>query len=134
MYQAEAKLGSLFNLASGLSIFVALLGLLGLSSFVTSRRTKEIGIRKVLGAPMGLVATMLYREFAVLILLAFVVAAPVATWLMNLWLANFAYHTQLNWGIYLAAGLLSLGVAMLTSTWHIIKTATSNPVEAIKYE
>ena len=134
MYQAEAKLGSLFNLASGLSIFVALLGLLGLSSFVTARRTKEIGIRKVLGAPMGKVATLLYGEFLWLVLIAFIIGAPLSTWLMNLWLANFAFHTRISWDIYLAAGVLSLAVAFLTSTWHVIRAATANPVEAIKYE
>lgn len=134
MYTAENKLGTIFTLAAVLSIFIALLGLLGLASFVVRRRTKEVGIRKVLGAPVSNLVFLLNREFIVLVTIAFALAAPLAWYLTNLWLSNFAFHTTVGWLIYAEAALISLAVAMITTSFHVIKAANANPVNAIKYE
>jgi putative ABC transport system permease protein len=135
MYQAEKKIGVIFRLATVLTIFIALLGLLGLSSFIAERRTKEIGIRKVLGATLGNVMKLLYKEFILLILIAFVIAVPVAWWRLDIWLNDsFIYHTSLNWISFLIAGLMAFIVGMLTISFYIIRAATSNPVDAVKWE
>ncbi len=134
MYEGEQKLTAGFGVASSLSIFIALLGLLGLSSFIAERRTKEIGIRKVLGASSLNLMQMLYREFVILVAIAFVIAAPLATWGLDKWLQEYAFHTAISWGIYVLAAILSLGIAILTTTYHTVKTVRTNPVMAIKYE
>lgn len=134
MYQGEEKLIAGFGVASALSIFIALLGLLGLSSFLSERRTREIGIRKVLGASFSGLMGMLYKEIVLLVFIAFVIAAPVATWALDKWLEQYAYHTAISWGIYVLSAVLSLSIAIFTSTYHTLKTVKTNPVEAIKYE
>ncbi|PKP22161.1 MAG: hypothetical protein CVU06_09675 [Bacteroidetes bacterium HGW-Bacteroidetes-22] len=134
MYTAEIKLGTIFTVASALSIFIALLGLLGLASFIIRRRTKEIGIRKVLGAPVTSLFFLLNKEFVILVAIAFVLAAPVAWYLTGIWLSNFAFHTTVGWLIYVEAALVSLAVALVTTSFHILKATNSNPVDAIKYE
>ncbi|MDO9510243.1 MAG: FtsX-like permease family protein [Bacteroidales bacterium] len=134
MYSAEKKTASIFRISGILSIFIALLGLLGLSSFVTERRSREIGIRKIMGAPNNIIMRMLYREFTVLVAIAFLIAAPAGTWLLQQWLANFAFHIPISWDIYLLSGMLALSIALLTTSWHTWKAAVSIPAEAIKYE
>jgi putative ABC transport system permease protein len=134
MYKTEKNLGILFSIATGLTIFIALLGLLGLSSFIAEQRTKEIGIRKVLGASTANIMGLLYRDFAILIAIAFVIAIPVAWFFLNNWLQNFAFHVTIGFTAFIIAGLLSLGVGMLSVSFHIVKAAWSNPVNAIKYE
>ncbi len=133
-YQSESKLGTVFATFSALSIFIALLGLLGLSSFTAMQRSKEIGIRKVLGSSVEAILKMLYRESVILVLIACAVAIPVAHYFLNDWLGNFAYHTEITWITYLLSGLASLSVAILSVSFHAIKAATSNPVNSIKYE
>jgi putative ABC transport system permease protein len=134
-YEGEKKIGEIFNLATIITIFIALLGLLGLSSFVTEQRTKEIGIRKILGASVGSILNLLYREFILLILIAFVLAVPVAWWRLDIWLNDsFIYHTSLNWIYFLLAGLMAFVVGMLTISFYIIRAATGNPVDAVKWE
>jgi putative ABC transport system permease protein len=134
-YEGEQKIGVIFNLATIITIFIALLGLLGLSSFVTEQRTKEIGIRKILGASVGSILNLLYREFVLLILIAFVIAVPVAWWRLDIWLNDsFIYHTSLNWIYFLLAGLMAFTVGMITISFYIIRAATGNPVDAVKYE
>ncbi len=135
MYQAEKKIGVIFRLATVLTIFIALLGLLGLSSFIAERRTKEIGIRKVLGATLGNVMKLLYKEFILLILIAFVIAVPVAWWRLDIWLNDsFVYHDMIRWTSFLLAGIMALIIGLVTISFHIIRAASSNPVDAIKYE
>ncbi len=134
MYTAEKNLGIIFSIATILTIFIALLGLLGLSSFIAEQRTKEIGIRKILGATMTNIVNLLVREFALLIAIAFVLAIPVAWYVLSLWLENFAFHIQIGIWAFILGGLLSLVVGMLSISFHILKVATSNPVDAIKYE
>lgn len=134
-YQSEEKIGHIFRLASSLTIFIALLGLLGLSSFVAEQRTREIGIRKVLGASVFSLFRMLYSEFAILILLAFVLAVPFAWWRLVVWLeSSFVYHTQLNPATFLFAGLIAACAGFLAISFHLIKVVEANPIKTIKYE
>ncbi|HPI87098.1 MAG TPA: FtsX-like permease family protein, partial [Bacteroidales bacterium] len=134
-YGGEKKTGIIFNIATIITIFIALLGLLGLSSFVTEQRTKEIGIRKILGATVPGILNLLYREFVILILIAFVLAVPVAWWRLDIWLNDsFIYHTSLNWTYFLLAGGLAFAVGIMTISFYIIRAANSNPVDAVKWE
>jgi len=134
MYTAEKNLGVIFSIATILTIFIALLGLLGLSSFIAEQRTKEIGIRKVLGASMPNIVNLLFRNFALLIIIAFVLAIPVAWYVLHLWLQNFAFHIQIGAFAFILGGVMALAVGMLSISFHILKAASSNPVDAIKYE
>jgi len=135
MYEAEEKLMTIFTIATLLTIFIALLGLLGLSSFVAERKTKEIGIRKVVGANMKDILLLLYKEFLVLIGIAFVIAIPLAWWQLTEWLEkSFIYHTAVSWQAFFWAGLFSLLIGVITISFHSIRAALSNPVDAIKYE
>jgi putative ABC transport system permease protein len=135
MYQAEHKLGIIFRISAFITIFISLLGLLGLSSFIAEQRTKEIGIRKVHGATMGNITELLLREFIVLILIAFIIAVPLAWWRLSIWIdQSFIYHDQIRWFTFAIAGLLALGIGTLTISFYIIRAATANPADAIKYE
>jgi len=133
-YQAEAKLNKIFTVFSVISIFIALLGLLGLASFTAERRTKEIGIRKVLGSSLMEIANMFYKEFTLLIVIAFIIGTPIAFYALGLWLQQFAYHVNQTWFIFFLSGMLAWIVAMATISFHSIKAASENPVTAIKYE
>ena len=117
-----------------LSIFIAVLGLFGLSLFVLDQRTKEIGVRRVNGAKISEVMVMLNKDFVKWITIAFVIATPIAWYAMNRWLENFAYKTELSWWIFALAGLMALAIALLTVSWQSWKAATRNPVEALRYE
>jgi putative ABC transport system permease protein len=110
------------------------MGLLSLAIFNTKQRIKEIGIRKVNGATIKEVMTLLNRDFVKWVVIAFVVATPVAWYAMHKWLENFAYKTELSWWIFALAGMLALGIALLTVSWQSWKAATRNPVEALRYE
>ena len=134
MYVSEKKLGIIFRIATMLTIFIALLGLLGLSSFIAEQRTKEIGIRKVMGASMANIINLLCREFALLVSIAFILAVPVSWYIMHRWLENFVYHINIGVLAFILGGLLAVIVGMLTISFHIMKAASSNPVDAIKYE
>jgi putative ABC transport system permease protein len=134
-YEAEQKLGLIFTIATLLTIFIALLGLLGLSSFVAEQKTKEIGIRKVVGATAGNILGLLYKEFVFLIIIAFIIAIPIALWQLNNWLeTSFVYHTDITAVSVLLAGLIALTISMLTISFHTLKAVRGNPVDAIKYE
>jgi len=135
MYQAEVKIDVIFFITTIIAIFLALLGLLGLSSYIAQQKTKEIGIRKIHGATLGNILLILYREFARLILIAFVIAVPVAWWRLNLWLeSSFVYHRPLTWDVFIYAGLSAFLIGMITISYFIVKAASRNPVETIKYE
>jgi putative ABC transport system permease protein len=110
------------------------LGLLGLVSFTLSRKRKEICIRKVNGAMVSEVLAMLTRDFIKWVVIAFTVATPVAWYIMHKWLESFAYKTALSWWVFALAGLLALGITLLTVTWQSWRAATRNPVEALRYE
>jgi putative ABC transport system permease protein len=134
LYEAEQKQGQLFSLFSGLAIFIACIGLFGLATFSAERRIKEIGIRKVLGATVPQLVKLMSRDFTLLVLIAFVLAAPLAYFLMEQWLASFAYRIAIPWWIFAAAGGFSLAIAWLTISYQSFKAATSNPTESIRSE
>lgn len=134
LYQAEERTSDLANLFAIIALMISTLGLFGLAAFMAEQRTKEIGIRKVLGASMGNILYLLNKELGQLILLAFVIATPTAWWLMNNWLDKFAYHMNIGWQVVAVAGFILALVALLTVSFHSIRTALSNPVDALKYE
>ena len=134
MYQSELQFRRTFSLFAGCAIVICCLGILAMSLFACQRRTKEIGIRKVNGAKVSEVMVMLNKDFVKWVAIAFVIATPVAWYAMNKWLENFAYKTELSWWIFALAGLLALGIALLTVSWQSWKAATRNPVEALRYE
>ena len=119
---------------SVLAIFIACLGLLGLAAFVTERRTKEIGIRKVLGASVAEIVVLLSTEFAKWVLVANVIAWPLAYYVMNNWLKSFAYRIDIENLDFYSIRCLALVIALLTVSSHAIKAATANPVESLRYE
>jgi putative ABC transport system permease protein len=135
MYKDEKKTGGIINSITLLTIFIALLGLLGLSSFIAERKSREIGVRKVLGGSTGSILIMLYKEFALLILISYILAVPIAWWKLEDWLSsNFVYHIDLQWMYFALAGVVAFVVGLGTISFYVIKAAMLNPVDAIKYE
>ncbi|MBX7153047.1 ABC transporter permease [bacterium] len=134
LYRAEYRVSKIVTIFSLLAVFIACLGLLGLAAFTTEQRTKEIGVRKVLGASVAHIVTLLSRDFLKLVSIAFVVAAPVAYWGMYIWLQDFAYRTSIGAAVFIISGVLAVAVAFLTVSYQAIKAATSNPVDVLKYE
>ncbi|MEK7729703.1 MAG: FtsX-like permease family protein, partial [candidate division KSB1 bacterium] len=133
-YLAERRLGKIFLIFSILTIFIACIGLLGLAAFATEQRTKEIGIRKVLGASMPNLVALLSKDFSKWVLLANLIAWPVAYFVMNKWLQDFAYRIDIGWWVFALAGGLAFLIALLTVSTQAIKAALANPVEALRYE
>ena len=133
-YTAEKNISSLLMWATGLSVFISCLGLLGLVMFTTTQRTKEIGVRKVLGASIRQIVTMISKDFVLLVLVAFVIAAPIAWIGMNKWLQNFAYHTDPSWWIFIVSGTLMTLIALITVSIRTIKAAIANPVKSLRAE
>ncbi len=133
-YTQEQNISSLLKWATGLAVLISCLGLLGLVMFITIQRTKEIGVRKVLGASVSQLVTLLSKDFVQLVLIAFVIAAPLAWLIMNKWLESFAYRTTISWWIFGAAGLLMIVVAFITLSFQTIKAAIANPVESLRTE
>lgn len=134
MYRAEKRFAQIFGAFSILAILIACLGLFGLASFVAEQRTKEIGIRKVLGATVSNIVLQLSKDFTKWTVLSNIVAWPVAFWTMNRWLEDFAYRIELGFGEFFLAGILALGIALFTVSFQSIKAALANPVDALKYE
>ena len=134
LYASDQRVSSLSRYFAGLGIFISCLGLFGLATFAAEQLAKEIGIRKVNGAKVSEVMSMLNRDFIKWVAIAFIVATPVAWYVMNLWLEDFAYRTSLNWWIFALAGFLALLIALLTVSWHSYRAATRNPIEALRYE
>jgi len=134
MYKSEEKLVAAIRLFALLAIMISCLGILGLAEFSIKRRIKEIGIRKVNGATTAEVVGLLNRDFVKWVVIAFIAAVPVSWYVMNSWLANFAYRTGLSWWIFALAGLIAITVALLTVSWQSWWAATCNPVEALRYE
>ncbi len=134
LYRAEDKLGQLLTAFSLLAVFVACLGLFGLAAFSAEQRTKEIGIRKVLGASISGIVMLLSKEFVILILIANIFAFPLAWYAMDKWLQDFAYRISLGWGAFALAGFLAFAIALLTVSFQALKAAVANPVKAIGYE
>ena len=134
MYRNESTMGTLATFFAILAIFISCLGLFGLASYTAEQRTKEIGIRKILGASIPNLVILLSKEFIRLVVVAFALAAPLAYHFMDEWLNDFAYHTSLGWRIFVFAGLVSLIIACLTVSYQAIKVAMANPVESLRYE
>ncbi|MGH7495968.1 MAG: ABC transporter permease [bacterium] len=133
-YRFESQLGKIVSYFTALAIFIACLGLFGMASFAAEQRTKEIGIRKALGASVAGVIALLSRDFFKLVLFGFLLAAPLAYFAMQRWLSDFAYRIALGPGVFLLAGALSFAIAWLTVSYQSIKAALMNPVEALRYE
>ena len=133
-YGNDKLFGKVFSFFSAFAILIACLGLLGLSLFITVQRTKEIGVRKVLGASVSNIVMMLSTDFIKLVIIAFLIASPVASFVMNNWLQNFAYRINISWWVYLAAGLLAIVIALATVGFQAIKAAIANPVNSLKSE
>jgi ABC-type antimicrobial peptide transport system permease subunit len=134
MYQAEKRLGKIFSSFAFLAIFISCLGIFGLASFSAERRTKEIGIRKVLGASVSHIVVLLSKEFSRWIILANIIAWPVGWYVMHKWLQNFAYRSSLNPLVFLLAGMLSLLIAALPVGYQAVKAAVTDPVDSLRYE
>jgi len=134
LYLAEQKLGEIFSTFAFLAIFISCLGIFGLASFTAERRTKEIGIRKVLGASIFNIVMLLSKEFSRWILLANVIAWPIGWYAMHKWLQNFAYRSSLNPLLFLLAGMLSLVIAALPVSYQAIKAAIADPIDSLRYE
>ncbi len=134
LYESEQHTASLLSWATGLTILISCLGLLGLVIYTTHTRTKEIGIRKILGASVTNIISILSKDFVMLVLLAFVIAAPLAYWATDKWLQDYVYRTNMSWWIFAISGLLMLLAAIITLSIQTVKTAMSNPVESLRTE
>jgi putative ABC transport system permease protein len=133
-YKSDESFGKVFGLFAFLAIIIACFGLLGLSAYNVLQRTKEIGIRKVLGASVRNVLYILSKDFIVLVLIAFVLSIPVAWWIMHSWLQDFAYRIHLQAWVFAVAGLLALIIALITIALQAIKAAIANPVKSLRTE
>jgi len=133
-YHAEQTTQRVFTVFSVLAIFIGCIGLLGLAAYSTQQRTREIGIRKVLGASLGNIVAMLSKDFLKLVVIAAIIAFPIAWYAMNTWLQDFAYRTSISWWVFLMAGLLSAIIALGTIIFQAIKAALSNPVKSLRTE
>ena len=134
LYAAEVRWSRIVQTAAFFAILIACLGLFGLATLSVGRRTKEIGIRKILGASVPALALLLSRDFAVLVGIAFVFACPLAYLAVDRWLDGFAYHTAPAAGAFLLAGALALAVALLTVSYQAVRAARADPVESLRYE
>ncbi|MDB5153026.1 MAG: FtsX-like permease family protein, partial [Mucilaginibacter sp.] len=134
LYNSEQQQGSLFTIFSCLAIFIACLGLFGLSAFTISQRVKEIGVRKVLGASVSQIVIELSKDFLKLVLIAALFALPVAGLLMHNWLLDFASRINLSWWVFLMAGIIALIIAFITISFQSIKAAIANPVKSLRSE
>jgi len=134
LYDSEEKLIKLFSYFSFITVFIACLGLLGLASFTAEQRAKEIGIRKVMGASVSTITFILSKEFIKLVLIANLISWPAAYFIMDMWLQNFAYRINIQFGVFILAGMLAMLIAMLTISFQTVKAANTNPADTMKYE
>jgi ABC-type antimicrobial peptide transport system permease subunit len=134
MFLTEMLASKLSRLFAALAIVISCLGLFGLAAYTAERRTKEIGIRKVLGASVANVTSLLSKDFLQLVILSCLIAFPVAYWRMSLWLKGYQYHIQMQWWVYLAAGVIAVVIALITISFQTIKAALANPVKSLRSE
>ncbi|WP_405207314.1 ABC transporter permease [Aquimarina sp. LLG6339-5] len=134
MYQQEKRIGTIALIFTVLAVIIAALGLFGLATYIAEQRTKEIGIRKVLGASTAIIVKILSRDFIKLIVFAFCIATPIAWWFMSSWLRDFAFRIQLNWWVFALTGIITLLVAIVTLSFQTIKAAVANPIKSLKTE
>lgn len=133
-YEAEQRTGLILGIFAGLAILVACLGLFGLVMYAAEQRTKEIGIRKVLGANVSNIVGMLSKDFLKLVIVAIVIATPITWWVMSKWLQSFAYRTHISWWMFFVAGALAVLIALITVSFQAVKAAVANPVESLRTE
>jgi putative ABC transport system permease protein len=133
-YRAETRLYTLFKLFAVLAMCISCLGLWGLAALAAQRRTKEIGIRKVLGASINKIVLLLSKDFLSMVMIALVVAVPLVYYLINTWLQNFAYRIEIGWEVFAIAGVASIGIALLTTSIQTLKAALANPVDSLRSE
>ncbi len=133
-YKKEKQFAQILNTATGIAIFISCMGLFGLVAFTTQRRTKEIGIRKVLGASVTQIVQLLSKDFLRLVILGIVIASPIAYWAMNKWLQDFAYRVEISWWIFALAGVVAIVIALLTVSYQSIRVALANPVKSLRTE
>jgi ABC-type antimicrobial peptide transport system permease subunit len=133
-FSGSRSLAELALLFAGMSIFISCLGLYGLAMFMANSRVKEIGIRKVLGATVLNIAGLLSRDFIRLVLIAFVIASPVAVWILNSWLQGFTYRINISWWIFVITAIVSILIALFTISYQAIKAAMANPVKNLRAE
>jgi putative ABC transport system permease protein len=134
LYQSEIRLGKVLNIFATIAILLAALGLFGLSAYSIQQRTKEIGIRKVLGASVPNVITLLSKDFLSLVIVASIIAFPIAWWVMNRWLQDFVYRISIGWWIFLIAGIIAVIISLLTVSFLAVKAAVANPVNSLRSE
>ena len=133
-YKSDQRAGTLFNVFAGIAIFISCLGLFGLATYTAQVKTKEIGIRKVLGASVGGIVKLISKDFLKLVIIAIVIATPIAWWAMNKWLQGFAYRVNISWWVFMLAGVLALLIALITVSFQSIKAAIANPVKSLRSE
>jgi len=134
LYKTEQRTARLFALFSGLAIALACLGLFALAAFTTVQRTKEIGIRKILGAGIGNITLLVSKQFISLVFIGILIASPLAWWAASRWLQDFAYRINIGWWIFFIAAALAVLIAVLTVSYHAIRAAMANPVKALRTE
>ncbi|HXL56426.1 MAG TPA: FtsX-like permease family protein, partial [Chitinophagaceae bacterium] len=133
-YRQEQKMSTIVKLASFLSIFIACMGLFGLATLTVARRTKEIGIRKVLGANVSSIVKLLSNDFVLLVIIASLIAFPVAWWAMQNWLSDFAYRITISWWVFIVAAAAAVAIALITVSVQAIKAAIANPAKSLRTE
>jgi putative ABC transport system permease protein len=133
-YDAENRLASLVGYFTVIAILISCLGLFGLATFSAEQRTKEIGIRKVLGANVTGIVALLSKDFLKLVVLSIVIASPIAWWVMNKWLQDFAYRTNIEWTVFVLTAFIALCIALVTISFQAIKAAVANPVKSLRTE
>jgi putative ABC transport system permease protein len=134
IYKSDQRTGDMFGFFSFLAIFIACLGLFGLAAYTAEQRTKEIGVRKVLGSSVSGIVLLLSKDFLKLVLIAGIIAVPVSYYAMNSWLQDFAYHAGIEPWTFIAAAILAFLIAFITISFQAIKAATSNPIKSLRYE
>jgi putative ABC transport system permease protein len=134
MYKSDQRTGTLFNLFAGIAIFISCLGLFGLTTYTAQVKTREIGIRKVLGATATGITGLLAKEFISLVIIAIAIASPLAWYGMNKWLQDYAYQTSLNIWIFIGAGFIAVLIALITVSFQSIRAALANPIHSLRNE
>jgi ABC-type antimicrobial peptide transport system permease subunit len=132
LYQAEMRVGALARYFAFIAIFISCLGLFGLSAFTAEQRSKEIGVRKVLGASVRSLVILLSTDFTKLVLISIAISIPISWYLMRKWMADYAYSSGIEWWVFILAGFSALMIAWLTVSWQSIKAAITNPVNSLK--
>lgn len=134
LYQTDRQMSSVVAIMAALAILIACMGLFGLAAITTRKKIKEIGIRKVLGATESQITLLLSRNFSILLILSFLIASPVTYWLLQRWLEGFAYRITINPLLFVLGGVVAMAIALLTISYHTVKSARSNPVDSLRYE